>query len=54
MAKPKYPTSFHLSADAKRLLKRLADELGVSQAAVVELAIREYARTHGRSDAEGT
>lgn len=50
MTTPKYPTSFHLSAAAKQLLKRLADELGVSQAAVLELAIRDYAKQHGASN----
>lgn len=40
----KHPTSVRLSPQAKELLARLADELGISQAAVLEIAIREYAR----------
>ena len=44
---PKQPTSVRLSDDAKRLLERIAARLGVSQAAVIELAIREKAKREG-------
>ena len=39
----KYPTSLRLSPEAKRLLVALAERLGISQTAVVEIAIREKA-----------
>lgn len=45
MAKgPKIPNSFRLSEDALRILRALAEYLGVSQAAVIEMALRELAR----------
>jgi predicted transcriptional regulator len=37
-------TSMRLSPEAKRLLAKLAEALGISQAAVLELVIREKAR----------
>lgn len=40
----KYKTSFTLSETARRLLEATADKLGVSQTAVLELAIRDYAK----------
>ena len=40
----KHPTSFRLSEKALALLNELAGALGLSQAAVIELAIRELAR----------
>lgn len=40
----KTATSIRISPEAKRLLKELSRELGISQAAVIEIAIREYAR----------
>lgn len=43
----KQPTSFRLSEQALRLLKLLADAKGVSQAAVIEMAIREMAQKDG-------
>jgi predicted transcriptional regulator len=36
-----------LTPEAKRLLKLLADQLGISQSAVMELAIREKAKREG-------
>jgi predicted transcriptional regulator len=39
-------TSIRLSPEAKRLLSWLAETLGISQAAVLELAIREKAWRH--------
>jgi predicted transcriptional regulator len=43
----KHPTSFRLSNEALRLLKVLADAKGVSQAAIIELAVRELAKKEG-------
>jgi predicted transcriptional regulator len=43
----KQPTSFRLSNEALRLLKVLADAKGVSQAAIIELAVRELAKKEG-------
>lgn len=37
----KIPMSFRLSPEAVRLIKRLSDEMGISQAAVLEIATRE-------------
>jgi hypothetical protein len=36
------PTSFRLSKLAREILSKLSGALGISQAAVVELAIRAY------------
>jgi predicted DNA-binding protein len=44
MSDKKHPTSIRLSDEAKRLQKLLSQKLGVSQAAVLELAIRELAK----------
>lgn len=44
MAAPKSPTSIRLSDEAERLRDALADHLGVSKTAVLELAIRELAK----------
>jgi predicted transcriptional regulator len=38
-------TNVRLSATAKRLLQALAQKLGVSQAAVLEMAIRKFAES---------
>lgn len=40
----KNATSFRLSDEAIRLLKLLADNKGISQAAALEIAIREMAK----------
>lgn len=40
----KHPTSFRLSQEALDLLEWLAPHLGLSQAAVLEMLIRERAR----------
>jgi hypothetical protein len=37
-------TSFRLSLDARRLLAKLAKRLGISQAAILELAVRKLDR----------
>lgn len=41
---PKSPTSIRLSADAEQLRDAIAERLGVSKTAVLELAIRELAK----------
>ena len=43
----KKPTSVRLSDEAKRLRKLLAQRLGVSETAIIELAIRELAEKKG-------
>jgi predicted transcriptional regulator len=44
MSKPKkYATSIRLSPEAKRLISELAKKLGVSQSAILEIAIRRLA-----------
>ena len=40
----KNATSFRLSEEALHLIKLLAESKGVSQAAVIEMAIREMAK----------
>ena len=40
-------TSLRLSPEAKRLLQRMAEKLGLSMTGVIELAIREKARREG-------
>jgi predicted DNA-binding protein len=42
----KLPTSFHLTAEAKRILKALAEKLGSPQSAILERLIR----TEGRKE----
>jgi predicted transcriptional regulator len=41
------PTSIRLSDDAKRLITELSRKLGISQTAIIELAIREKAKREG-------
>lgn len=41
------PTSVRLSDDAKRLIAELSRKLGISQTAIIELAIREKAKREG-------
>jgi len=43
----KHKTSMRLSPDAKQLVTALAATLGISQAAVMELALRAYATRQG-------
>jgi predicted transcriptional regulator len=43
----KLATSVRITPEAKRLLKLLAEALGISQAAVLELAIRQMAKRGG-------
>lgn len=40
-------TAFRLTPKARKLLERLAKKLGVSMAAVVEIAVREAAEKRG-------
>lgn len=53
MADPKKKTSVSLSQDGRTLLEKLARKLGVSQSAVLEIAIREKADREGVALAEG-
>jgi predicted DNA-binding protein len=45
MAKKK--TSIRLSSEAKALLEQLSKKLGISQSAVLEIAIRTFAKQEG-------
>lgn len=40
-------TSIRLTPEAKRLIKELAKKLGVTQAAIMEIAIRRLAEIEG-------
>ena len=40
----KQPTSVRLSAEARRLLRLLAEHMGISQSAVLEVLLREKAK----------
>ena len=42
----KHSTSFRLTPEALATLKQLADSFGISQAAVLEIAIRQMAKAH--------
>jgi hypothetical protein len=44
---PKIATSYRLSSEALTLIARLAKHHGISQAAVIEMAVREQARKDG-------
>jgi len=46
----KTPTTFTLSPEAKRLIRVLAAAQGISMSAVVELAVREYAKRESPSN----
>lgn len=39
------PTSFRLSAEARRLLRRLSEKLALNRTAVIETAIRAMAES---------
>ena len=43
----KVGTSFRLSPAARDLIEQIADKLGVSQASVVEMAVRKLGETEG-------
>lgn len=40
-------TSIRLSAEADRLIKALADRLGLKQSSVIEMAVRKLAEQEG-------
>lgn len=42
------PTSFRLSEECRRLIRELAEQLGVKDAAVIELAIRRMAQAESQ------
>jgi predicted transcriptional regulator len=44
MPTEKVPTSFRLSDEARDLIQRLTEVLGINQTAVVEQAVRKLAR----------
>ena len=50
MPREKNKTSFTLSADAVRLLAKLAARLGIKKTNVVELAVRRLAEAEGLRD----
>lgn len=51
----KYPTSMRLTPTAKKLIEKISDSLGISHAAVLELAIRTLANQYQiKEDKEGT
>lgn len=46
----KKATSYRLSEDALELIEQLKEKLGISQASVVEQAVRKLARLEGIAD----
>lgn len=46
----KNKASFNLTDECRRLLKQLAEQHGVTQTAIVELAVREKARRESADD----
>ena len=44
MSDRKHPSSYRLSTEARELIDRLAAYLGISQAGVIEQAVRKLAR----------
>jgi predicted transcriptional regulator len=51
--KNKQATSIRLSPEAKSLVEQLAKKLGISQAAVFEIAIRRLAQTENVTAKDG-
>jgi CxxC motif-containing protein (DUF1111 family) len=49
----KTATSFRLSLPARQLIEALAEDSGLSQASVVELALRDMAKQRGVKVPEG-
>jgi len=47
MKKSKAVTTVRLTEEAKTLLRQLSEEMGISQTAVMELAIRKMAKELG-------
>jgi Ribbon-helix-helix protein, copG family len=50
----KYPTSIRLTPEAARLLKEMATKLGITRAAVMEIALRRLAEIEGVMSHTGT
>lgn len=50
MTTNKRSTSMRLSQTADRLIEAVAKKLGVSKAAVMEMAVRAFAEQHGVTD----
>lgn len=48
----KRATSVRLTSEAKRLMAVIAKKMGISQSAVLELAIRQFAKNEGIKDHE--
>lgn len=46
-AQTKLPRSYKLTEECLRLMALLAAKLGVNKSAVIELAVRDYARSQG-------
>jgi predicted transcriptional regulator len=44
----KRATSIRLSPEAKRLLTQMAQQLGITEAAVIEIAIRRFAEEEAK------
>ena len=44
MAPHKTPVSYRLSPAGRELINRLADHMGLSQAGIIEMAVRKLAR----------
>jgi hypothetical protein len=44
MARNKHPSSYRLSEECRQLMERLSEALGISQAGVIEQAVRKLAR----------
>ena len=47
MPKPKGATSLRISSEAQQLLEALADKFQITKTAVLEVAIRDYAKQQG-------
>ena len=47
MAPKRVQTGIRLSEDGARLLDRMAKDMGITRTAVIELAIRQYAKAQG-------
>jgi hypothetical protein len=47
MVRSKLPSSYRLSEGCQQLLKQMSDHLGISQAGVIEQAVRKLARAEG-------
>jgi hypothetical protein len=52
MTENKQPSSYRLSEECRDLLIRLSEALGISQASVIEMAVRKLARAELKGQAE--